>query len=89
MIRKRKAKKQLTWLQQFKWIVEHWMYKIGRLFKVIVLVGLINALFTYCFWSLTNRVTELEQTSQETLLLMEETMKEVSSWETLLHPFKP
>jgi hypothetical protein len=52
----------------------HWKRSI----KVIVLVGLVNALFTYCFWSLTNRVTELEQTSQETLILTERIMEEMS-----------
>ena len=55
-------------------VMIHWKRSI----KVIVLVGLVNALFSYCFWSLTNRVTELEQTSQETLILTEKIMEEMS-----------
>lgn len=81
--RKRKnARKPLTKLQKFRysigWFLDRFLYKLTSGLKVIVLVGLVNALFTYCFWSLSNRVTELEQTSQETLILTEKIMEEMS-----------
>jgi hypothetical protein len=81
----RKKRKPLTKLQKLGRFLEsnglsRLLYKIVSSLKVLVLVGLINALFTYCFWSLSSRVTALEKTSQETLLVIEETMKEVSAW---------
>jgi hypothetical protein len=76
--RRRKSKRQFSKLQKLGWFLNNLLYRITRGLKVIVLVGLVNALFTYCFWSLSNRVTELEQTSQETLILTEKIMEEMS-----------